>query len=123
MKKKATKKISTKKNITVSGSLWIEVNGKKIFGPGPAELLKHIDDTGSINKAAKQMKMSYKKAWILVNTINKHAAQPMVVVQTGGEKGGGSEITAYAKQFIKYHHLLRKRFAAFLTKETKNIKN
>ncbi|MDP9230473.1 MAG: LysR family transcriptional regulator [Bacteroidota bacterium] len=102
----------------INGSLWIESKNKRFFGPGPVELLEHIADTGSISKAAKQMQMSYKKAWQIVNNLNAMAARPLVVAQTGGEKGGGSVITDDAKQLIAHYHLLRQRFQTFLEKES-----
>jgi len=106
----------------VTGSLWIECEGERFFGPGKAELLERIADTGSINKAAKQMGMSYKKAWEMINSLNAQTARPVVIPQTGGEKGGGSTITDEAWQLIKFHRLLRERFTAFLEKETKRLR-
>lgn len=103
----------------VAGSLWIECNGERFFGPGRVELLERIEATGSINKAAKQMGMSYKKAWEMINVLNTQTSKPFVITQTGGEKGGGSVITEEAKELITYHKQLRKRFAEFLEKETK----
>lgn len=105
----------------VNGSLWIECEGKRFFGPGPVELLERIDDTGSINQAAMQMKMSYKKAWEMVHGLNDQAARPVVILQSGGEKGGGSVITDEGKELIKYHRGLRERFKAFLENETKRL--
>lgn len=92
------------------------------FGPGPVELLERIAETGSISEAAKQMEMSYKKAWELVNTLNTQTQNPVVIPRTGGEKGGGSTITEEAKELISYHRELRKRFAAFLEEETQRLK-
>ena len=106
------------KNFTVNGSIWIECNGKRFFGPGPVELLERIHETGSINQAAKQMEMSYKKAWEIINMLNTQAASPLVVTQTGGASGGGSIISAEAKELIAWHRSLRERFKAFLEKET-----
>lgn len=108
-------------SFTISGKLWIEHNGKKFFGPGPAELLERIERTGSINQAAKEMNMSYKKAWELVSKLNAGSAKPLVITQSGGEKGGGSVITDEARQWLLYHKHLRERFAAFLEQETKNL--
>jgi molybdate transport system regulatory protein len=102
----------------VAGSLWMEFQKERFFGPGRVELLERIAKSGSISKAAKEMKMSYKKAWEMVTILNRQAARPLVLVQTGGKKGGGSVITPEAKELIKYHSLLRKRFIAFLEKES-----
>ena len=105
----------------VNGSLWIECEGERFFGPGKVELLERIESTGSINQAAKQMKMSYKKAWEMVNSLNAQASKPVVIAHTGGEKGGGSTITEEARQLIQYHQELRKRFMDFLKRETKRL--
>lgn len=107
----------------VAGSLWIECEGARFFGPGRVELLQKIDESGSINKAAKQMGMSYKKAWEMINALNGQASKPCVITQTGGEKGGGSVITEEAKSLISYHKQLRQRFLAFLEEETRQLKS
>jgi len=84
------KQIVKKKNkLTINGRLWLESNGSRFFGPGPLELLERINETGSINQAAKQMKMSYKKAWEIINTLNEQSAQPLILTQAGGSSGGG----------------------------------
>lgn len=105
----------------VNGSLWIEGNGIRFFGPGPVELLEHIERTGSINKAAKAMNMSYKKAWELVNRMNTQAETPFVLTSIGGEDGGGSTISEESKQMIHYYHRLRERFRAFMEKESNDF--
>ena len=105
----------------VTGSLWIECDGERFFGPGRAELLLGIEETGSISKAARLMGMSYKKAWEMINTLNTQTPKPFVITQTGGEKGGGSVITTEAKKFISYHRQLRQRFLDFIGKETEHL--
>jgi molybdate transport system regulatory protein len=88
---------------------WIDVNGAKFFGPGPAQLLTLIDECGSITEAAKQMKMSYKKAWDLVNNINRQAEKPFVTLKKGGEKGGGAALTTTGKKVISEYQVLTKK--------------
>jgi len=118
-----TGKLSLRKksDYKVTGSLWIECDGERFFGPGRVELLERIEETGSINKAAKDMGMSYKKAWEMINSLNSQASKPFVITQTGGEKGGGSLITTEAKQLIAYHNELRQRFRKFLEEETQKF--
>ena len=113
--------IKKKFSYKVTGSLWIECNAERFLGPGKVELLERIADTGSINKAAKQMGMSYKKAWGMINSLNAQTIKPVVIPRTGGKKGGGSTITEEARQLIKFHRQLRERFAAFLEKETNRL--
>jgi molybdate transport system regulatory protein len=122
MSKKIKAILKEEISVKVNGSLWLESDGKHFFGPGPVELLERIAETGSISEAAKQMEMSYKKAWELVNTLNTQTQNPVVIPRTGGEKGGGSTITEEAKELISYHRELRKRFAAFLEEETQRLK-
>jgi len=120
---KASRKISySNKKLIVNGSLWVESNGERFFGPGPVELLEKIEKTGSINQAARQMQMSYKKAWEIINALNTNAGHPYVVTQTGGASGGGSTITEEAKAMIAWYRQLRDKFKAFLDKETQKLK-
>lgn len=106
----------------IAGSLWMECENERFFGPGRMELLEHINETGSINKAAKAMGMSYKKAWEMINQLNKQATVPLVISQSGGEQGGGSSITSEAKELISYYKELRIRFNQFLAEETIKLK-
>ena len=106
----------------VKGTLWIECEKERFFGPGRVELLQRIDNTGSIRQAAAEMGMSYKKAWDMIAAVNKQAIRPLVVPQAGGKKGGGSVITDDARALIAYHAQLRARFLAFLEKETNDLK-
>jgi len=122
MAKQSLKSVLNKKSAyKIGGTLWIEYQGEGFLGPGRVELLQQIEKTGSINKAAAAMRMSYMKAWEMINALNTQAAKPLVITQAGGEKGGGSIITEEAKALISYHIELRKRFLAFLEKETKNL--
>ncbi|MDO3627811.1 winged helix-turn-helix domain-containing protein [Mucilaginibacter sp. BT774] len=108
--------------IKVGGKLWLESEGERFFGPGPMELLEKIEETGSISNAARAMNMSYKKAWELINHLNTQTNFPVVVPQAGGEKGGGSTLTAEAIELIEYYKALRKRFKTFLENETERLK-
>ena len=106
----------------VSGSLWIESDEQRFLGPGRVELLERIVETGSINQAAKQMGMSYKKAWEMVNSLNAQAKKPLVVTQTGGEKGGGTTVTEDAWVLIAAYRQIRERFQRFLEEESQFLR-
>ena len=110
-----------KTNYKVAGNILIECDDDRFFGPGRAELLELIAETGSLNQAAKQMGMSYKKAWEMISHLNAQSGKSLVILKTGGEKGGGSVITAEAKELIASYKLLRKRFQSFLEKESKRL--
>lgn len=86
---------------------WIEIEEKKFFGPGPAQLLKLIHKEGSIAKAAKTMGMSYKKAWDIVTDLNSRGKSPYVISRKGGERGGGAELTEKGIEVVrKYVELI-----------------
>lgn len=59
------------------------------FGPGKADLLEAVQQTGSITKAAGQLGMSYMRAWILIRTMNRCFSEPLVEAMRGGTQGGG----------------------------------
>lgn len=120
--KKQLRDILTNGDFRVNGSLWMEGNGTRFFGPGPVELLQLIEETGSINQAAKKMGMSYKKAWEIVNRLNEIVGSPMVITATGGEKGGGSSLSDEARQLIEWYLSLRERFRKFMEEETLKLK-
>ncbi len=98
---------------------WIEIEGKKFFGHGTAQLLELIQQEGSIAKAAKIMGMSYKKAWDIVSDLNSRGKNPFVISRKGGEKGGGAELTETGKEVVKRYKELVDSLNAVLTQNKK----
>ena len=92
--------MTTLSDTQVWGRVWITRNGKNFIGRGRVELLKQIGETGSISKAAKSMKMSYKAAWDGVDAMGHAFGQPMVTTSTGGKGGGGAQLTPKAHRVI-----------------------
>ena len=70
------------------------------IGPGKVELLQAIDSTKSIAAAAKSLNMSYRRAWLLVDSINQALNTPAVITATGGVRGGGTQLTDTGHQVI-----------------------
>lgn len=75
-----------------------------MLGPGKAELLARIRDTGSIAAAGRQMEMSYKRAWMLVEEMNAAFASPLVVSVRGGPGGGGAQLTPEGAEVLRLYH-------------------
>lgn len=75
-------------------SVRINLDPEGRIGPGKIELLEQIASFGSISAAARQMHMSYKRAWDLVEEMNRLFAKPVVAAQTGGKSGGGAQLTS-----------------------------
>ena len=85
------------------------VCGKEIaFGPGKADLLELIAETGSIGKAASRMKMSYMRAWSLIQTMNVCFKEPVVVAARGGHDRGGAKVTATGRRLLELYHQMEK---------------
>lgn len=101
----------------LTGRLWVESEDERFMGIGRLELLRQIQQHGSISKAAQEMGMSYKRAWDLVSSLNAQVARPLVLTQTGGKRGGGTVVTAEGEALIAEFEALQARFQAFLVAE------
>ena len=82
---------------------------KAMLGPGKADLLERIGETGSIAAAGRAMGMSYKRAWMLVETMNSIFAEPLVASSRGGSAGGGAELTEAGRRVLSLYRSLEKR--------------
>ena len=80
------------------------------LGPGKAELLRHIAETGSISKAARRMEMSYNRAWLLVRTMNHCFKEPLVLSSRGGDDHGGAQLTKSGKEILSLYQRLESKF-------------
>jgi molybdate transport system regulatory protein len=77
------------------------VLGRNIaVGPGKADLLEGVRDTGSIAAAGRRMGMSYKQAWLLIDTMNRCFAKPLVEAVKGGKAGGGAHLTPLGEKVL-----------------------
>lgn len=107
----------------IKSRIWIESDNNVLLGEGRVHLLKAIEETGSLSKAAKSLKISYKKAWQLLDSVNKSAKQPVTINSTGGKGGGGAELTEYGKSLIIAFDDINKKCWAFLDKQLEKITN
>ena len=81
-------------------SLRIELGPEDRFGPGKIRLLEFVGTTGSISAAAREMDMSYRRAWLLINEMNRIFNAPVVAAVTGGAHGGGARLTELGEKLI-----------------------
>lgn len=87
------------------------------MGPGKAELLQAIERTGSISAAAREMEMSYRRAWMLVDVMNQSFRQVLVSTETGGQKGGGAHVTEFGQQVRQRYLEMEAKAAAAVADE------
>jgi molybdate transport system regulatory protein len=93
--------------------LWFQIRiGEGRFGPGKADLLTHIRESGSLSEAARRMNMSYRRAWTLLEAINALAGAPAVETERGGARGGGSRLTARGEALLAAYETLRATLTA-----------
>jgi molybdate transport system regulatory protein len=110
MPKPATKSIP-------SLSLRIDLDPEGRIGPGKIQLLESIRACGSISAAGRAMGMSYKRAWDLVDEINRVCGQPAVERQTGGKNGGGAILTPFGTSLVARYRKIERDAASAVRKE------
>ena len=93
-------------DIRIKSKLWLEVEGRPVFGRGRRFLLEAIDKHGSINRAAKEIDISYRKAWGYIKAMEERLGMKLIIRQTGGRNGGGATLTEGARDFLKKYRML-----------------
>jgi molybdate transport system regulatory protein len=86
--------------------------GAPAMGPGKAELIERIAQTGSISAAARAMGMSYRRAWQLVEALNAAYKQPVVITAVGGRRGGGARVTPYGRRLAALYRGMESKACA-----------
>ena len=105
----------------IRARFWVAIGDQGYVGIGRIELLEFIHRYGSMNKAAKEMGMSYKKAWKLIDEMNEMFDQPLVIKAQGGKSGGGSVLTERGLEVIERFRAFEQRFANFLQQEGEQL--
>lgn len=105
----------------IKSRIWIESENNVLLGEGRVRLLKAIQETGSLSKAAKTLNISYKKAWQMLDSVNKSAKKPVTINSIGGKGGGGAELTEYGKSLVMAFDEINKNCWDFLDKQLEKI--
>ena len=93
-------------------SLRIDLDRETRIGPGKIELLETIAACGSISAAGREMGMSYRRAWDLVEALNQVFGKPVVVRQVGGKSGGGAHLTALGLALVAHYRAIEQAASA-----------
>ncbi|MCE5194916.1 MAG: winged helix-turn-helix domain-containing protein [Nitrospiraceae bacterium] len=105
----------------IKSKLWIEVDGEPVFGRGRRFLLEAIKRYGSINRAAKDINISYRKAWGYIKAMEERLGIKLVETQAGGKNGGGAVLTKEARKFLKKYERLENGINEFVDRKFKDV--
>ena len=94
--------------IKAACKIWLRKNDEKAFGQGPCELLRRVEKTNSLHRAAHQMGMSYSKAWKLIQMMEKRLGFTLLDKKVGGLSGGGSRVTRKGKDLMRRYEQFEK---------------
>jgi molybdate transport system regulatory protein len=98
-------------------SVRIDLDPEGRIGPGKIQLLENIEACGSISAAGRAMDMSYKRAWDLVDEINRICRHPAVERQTGGRNGGGANLTPFGLSLVARYRKIERAAASAVREE------
>ena len=97
-------------------SLRIDLGDERRVGPGKIKLLELIGSTGSISAAAREMEMSYRRAWLLIDEVNTALKAPVVETATGGSGGGGAVLTPLGETLVATYRDIEREATAIVSK-------
>ena len=103
-------------------SVRIDLDTEGRIGPGKIQLLEKIREFGSISAAGRAMDMSYKRAWDLVDDINRICRQAAVDRQTGGKNGGGAALTSFGESLVARYRKIERDAASAVRKELAKLR-
>lgn len=103
--------------------LRVLIGSATALGPGKVDLLEAVGRSGSISGAARELNMSYRRAWLLIDTMNRCFKEDLVVTVTGGKGGGGAEITPMAYEIISRYREMEEKAADSVRQELTFFEN
>ncbi|MBI5408404.1 MAG: LysR family transcriptional regulator [Nitrospirae bacterium] len=110
----------------IRSKIWLEKDGEPVFGGGRRALLEEIEKLGSINKAAKEINISYRKALSYIQSMEERLGFKLVERKAGGKNGGGASLTCEASDFLGRYKMLEEGVNEIINKkftEAFNVRN
>ncbi len=101
----------------------LDVSPACSIGPGKIALLQEIRESGSLRRAAQQLGMSYRRAWLLVDGLNRSFTSPVTTASVGGKGGGGVRLTELGEDLVRRYALLSRKFDNLARREFKAVAN
>jgi molybdate transport system regulatory protein len=102
-------------------TLRIDLGPDAAIGPGKIRLLEAVRDEGSISAAGRSLGMSYRRAWLLIDSMNRCFRRPVVTARPGGENGGGASVTPFGATLIENYRAIETKSQAASAKELRTL--
>jgi molybdate transport system regulatory protein len=102
-------------------TLRVDFGSVRALGPGKIRLLEAIGKTGSISQGGRSLGMSYRRAWLLVDDLNRCFREPVVTTKPGGARGGGAALTSFGRTVIARYRAIEKRATAAAKNELRDL--
>ena len=109
--------------MTASARLRVLLGEATAIGPGKADLLDAVARTGSISGAARAMGMSYRRAWLLIDTMNRCFRAPLVETNAGGRGGGGAQVTDLGHDVLARYRAMEAKASAAVDADLEAFRN
>jgi N-terminal domain of molybdenum-binding protein len=107
--------------VSVRFRVWVEVGGVHLIGPGGYDILKAIDETGSISGAARRLGMSYRFVWNYIDKMEKTSGMKLVEAWKGGRGRGGAKLTPEGKMLLQYYEEIMREMNEVANKWSKYL--
>jgi molybdate transport system regulatory protein len=115
--------VKPRKNTAIGARLRVVFGPERALGPGKADLLNCIAETGSIAAAGRAMTMSYRRAWLLVEEMNGMFHEPLVETTKGGSGGGGGAVlTALGREVLTRYRNMERSTASAIAKDLASLR-
>jgi molybdate transport system regulatory protein len=99
----------------------VDFGSDRALGPGKVRLLEAVRDSGSISQAGRSLDMSYRRAWLLIDDMNRCFREPVVAAQPGGAQGGGAALTAFGEELIAKYRAIEAQATAAAKQQLRDL--
>jgi molybdate transport system regulatory protein len=110
----AKRKPAQRRRPKLRGRLWVDVGNERALTEAGADLLEQIEVCGSLSEAARRLRFAYRRAWLLLDAMNRTWPTPLAITAIGGRRGGGAKLTDLGKHVLRTYRDLQLQLEHFL---------
>jgi len=111
---KPKRRAPRRRDVALRGRVWVDIEGRPALTEAGADLLEQIAACGSLSEAARRLRFAYRRAWMLVDAMNRLWPDPLVITATGGKRGGGTRVTETGQRVLSIYRDLQLQLEHFL---------